>query len=124
VGEGKCPLSSRTRAGALRGEADAQARAQDEDLRAEQIEIVKDVQRAWLNANSGYLRLELTNDLLVQASKALDLAQARYKLGFSEIVALSQAQLSKSQADVAQAKARYDYLKELAMLAYETGQIR
>ena len=85
---------------------------------------MKDVQRAWLNANSGYLRLELTNDLLVQASKALDLAQARYKLGFSEIVALSQAQLSKSQADVAQAKARYDYLKELAMLAYETGQIR
>ena len=29
------------------------------DLRTEQIEIVKDVQRAWLNANSGYLRLEL-----------------------------------------------------------------
>ena len=29
--------------GALRGEADAQARAQEEDLRAKQIEIVKDV---------------------------------------------------------------------------------
>ncbi len=59
-----------------------------------------------------------------QASKALDLAQARYKLGFSEIVALSQAQLNKTQAEIAEANARYDYLKELAILAYETGQIR
>jgi outer membrane protein len=110
--------------GALRGEADAQARAQEEDLRAKQIEIVKDVQRAWLNANSGYLRLELTNELLALASKALDLVEARYKLGFSEIVALSQAQLNKTQAEIAQENARYDYQKELAMLAYETGQIR
>jgi outer membrane protein len=108
---------------ARRREADAQARAQEEYLRAEQIEIMRDVQRAWLNANSGYLRLELTNELLAHASKAWDLAQARYKLGFSEMVALSQAQLNKTQAEVAQIRARYDYLKELATLAYQTGQI-
>ena len=62
---------------ALRSEADARARAQQEGLRAEQIKIVRDVRRAWLTANSGYLRLELTTDLLAQASKALDLMQAR-----------------------------------------------
>jgi outer membrane protein len=109
---------------ARRSEADAQARAQQENLRAEQNEIVRDVQRAWLNANSGYLRLELTTELLAQASKALDLARARYKLGLGEIVALSQAPLNKTQAEIARANARYDYLKELATLAYQTGQIR
>jgi outer membrane protein len=118
------PLFNGNLYGARRSEADAQARAQEEYFRAEQIEIVRDVQRAWLNANSGYLRLELTNELLAHASKALDLARGRYKLGFSEIVALSQAQLNKTQAEVAQVRARYDYLKELATLAYESGQIR
>jgi outer membrane protein len=109
---------------ALRGEADAQARAQEQYLRAEQNGIVRDVQRAWLDANSGYQRLGLTNQLLEQASKALELAQARYKLGLSSIIELSQAQLNQTQAEIAQASARYDYQAELAALAFQSGQLR
>jgi outer membrane protein len=110
--------------GALRGEADAQAHAQEQYLRAEQNTIVRDVQRAWLDANSGYQRLDLTNQLLEQASKAVELAQARYKLGISSIIELSQAQLNQTQAEIAQASARYDYQAELAALAFQSGQIR
>jgi outer membrane protein len=110
--------------GALRGEADAQARAQEQYLRAEQNGIVRDVQRAWLDANSGYQRLGLTDQLLEQASKAVELAQARYKLGISSIIELSQAQLNQTQAEIAQASARYDYQAELAVLAFQSGQIR
>jgi outer membrane protein len=109
---------------ALRGEADAQARAQEQYLRAEQNAIVRDVQRAWLDANSGYQRLGLTNQLLEQASKALELAQERYKLGLSSIIELSQAQLNQTQAEIAQASARYDYQAELAALAFQSGQLR
>jgi outer membrane protein len=109
---------------ALRGEADAQARAQEQYLRAEQNGIVRDVQRAWLDANSGYQRLGLTNQLLEQATKALELAQERYKLGLSSIIELSQAQLNQTQAEIAQASARYDYQAELAALAFQSGQIR
>jgi len=109
---------------ALRGEADAQARAQEQYLREEQNGIVRDVQRAWLDANSGYQRLGLTNQLLEQASKALELAQERYKLGLSSIIELSQAQLNQTQAEIAQASARYDYQAELAALAFQSGQIR
>jgi len=110
--------------GALRGEADAQARTQEQYLRAEQNGIVRDVQRAWLDANSGYQRLDLTNQLREQASKAVELAQARYKLGISSIIELSQAQLNQTQAEIAQASARYDYQAELAVLAFQSGQIR
>jgi outer membrane protein len=110
--------------GALRGEADAQARAQEQYLRAAQNDVVRDVQRAWLDANSGYQRLGLTNQLLEQASKALELAQARYKLGLSSIIELSQAQLNQTQAEIAQASARYDYQTELAALAFQSGQTR
>ena len=110
--------------GALRGEANAQARAQEQYLRAEQNGVVRDVQRAWLDANSGYQRLGLTNQLLEQASEALELAQARYKLGLSSIIELSQAQLNQTQAEIAQVSARYDYRAELAVLAFQSGQIR
>lgn len=110
--------------GALRGEADAQARAQEHYLRAEENGIIRDLQHAWLDANSGYQRLGLTNQLLEQASKAVELAQARYKLGISSIIELSQAQLNKTQAEIAQASARYDYQADLAALAYQSGQIR
>jgi outer membrane protein len=118
------PLFNGHSFGALRGEADAQARAQEQYLRAEQNAIIRDLQRAWLDANSGYQRLDLTNQLLVQASKAVELAQARYKLGLSSIIELSQAQLNKTQAEITQATARYDYQYELAELAYQSGQLR
>jgi outer membrane protein len=109
--------------GALEGEADAQARAQEQHLRAEQNAVVRDVQRAWLDANSGYQRVGLTSQLFEQASRAVELAQARYKLGISSIIELSQAQLNKTQAEIAQASARYDYQSELAALAFQSGQM-
>ncbi|MGH9684370.1 MAG: TolC family protein [Candidatus Acidiferrales bacterium] len=109
--------------GSLRAEANAQARAQQQYLRAEQDGVVRDVQKAWLNANSGYQRLGLTDQLLAQASKALDLAQARYKLGLSSIVELSQAQLNKTEAEIAQTSAKYDYQAELSALNYQAGAL-
>ena len=57
-------------------------------------------------------------------SQALELAQERYKLGLSSIIELSQAQLNQTQAEIAQASARYDYQAELAALAFQSGQIR
>ncbi len=109
--------------GSLRAEANAQARAQQQYLRDEQNSVVRDVQKAWLNANSGYQRLGLTDQLLAQASKALDLAQARYKLGLSSIIELSQAQLNKTEAEIAQASAKYDYQAELSALKYQAGAL-
>jgi len=54
---------------------------------------------------------------------ALDLAQARYKLGLGSIVELSQAQLQETQAEISYAQAGYDYRLSLAVLRYETTGI-
>jgi outer membrane protein len=109
--------------GALRAEANAEARAQEQYLRAEQNSVVRDVQKAWLNANAGYQRVALTDQLFAQAKKALDLAEERYKLGLSSIIELSQAQLNATQAEIAQASAKYDYEAELSALNYQVGQL-
>jgi outer membrane protein len=110
--------------GALRGEANAQARAQEQYLRDLQNRIVRNVRTAWLNTNSAYQRLSVTEQLLKEAQQALDLAQARYKLGLSSIIELSQAQLNETQAEIAGASAKYDYQTDSTVLDYQLGALR
>ena len=109
--------------GALHTEAKEEAEAQDQYLRGLQNRIVRDVRTAWLSANSGFQRLSVTQQLLAQANLAVDLAQSRYKLGLSSIVELSQAQLNQTQAQIAQASAKYDYEAQLSALDYQTGAL-
>ena len=105
------------------------ARTKEADLRAQAVEqrlidlrnsIARDVRTSWLNANTAYDRLDVTNQLLKQANLALDLAQTRYKLGLGSIVELSQAQLQQTQAEISQAQAGYEYRLALSVLRYQT----
>jgi outer membrane protein len=89
-----------------------------------QDRIVRDVREAWLNANSAFERLSVTKELLSEATQALNLAQARYNLGLSSIVELSQAQLNLTQAQIADSGATYDYQTRLSVLNYATGAVR
>ena len=109
--------------GALRTEANEQARAQDQFLRDIEDRIARDVRTAWLNANSAFERLSVTRQLLDEASQSLNLAQSRYNLGLSSIVELSQAQLNQTQAQIEQASAKYDYSTAISALNYETGAL-
>jgi outer membrane protein len=85
--------------------------------------ISRDVRTSWLNANTAYQRVSVTQQLLDQASLALDLAQTRYRLGLSSIVELSQAQLQQTQAQISNAQAGYDYRLALAVVRYQTAGI-
>jgi outer membrane protein len=107
--------------GALRAQANAQARAQQQFLRDLQDRIVRDVRRAWLDSNAAYQRLSVTDQLLKEATQARDLAEARYKLGLSSIVELSQAQLNWTQAEIDQTSAKYDYQTQLSVLNFQVG---
>jgi outer membrane protein len=110
-------FSARSREASLRTQA-AQERLLDIRNR-----ISRDVRTSWLNANAAYQRSFVTQQLLDQASLALDLAQTRYSLGLSSIVELSQAQLQQTQAQIANAQAGYDYRLALAILRYQTTGI-
>lgn len=104
-------------------EATLRAQATDERLRDMRNLISRDVRTSWLNANTAYQRLAVTEQLLEQAKLALELAQSRYKLGLGSIVELSQAQLQETQAAISYTQAGYDYRLNLAILTYETTGI-
>ena len=86
--------------------------------------IVRDVTQAWNDANSGYQRLSVVQQLVNQATLALNLAQSRYQLGLSSIVEFTQAQLNLTQAQIEQVNAAYDYDTQLSVLNYSTGNLR
>jgi outer membrane protein len=106
---------------ARRFEAEEKAAAAGKGLRDLELQISRDVRVAWLDATNAYERLGLTQQLLDQAKLALDLAQTRYKLGLSSIVELSQSQLQYTSAELARARARYDYDAQETILRYQAG---
>ena len=109
--------------GALHSEAKFRAQAEQQRLRDLQDGIVRDVRTAWLNANSGFQRLSVTEQLLSQATMAMNLAQARYNLGLSSIVELSQAQLNLTQAQIVEASSKFDYETQTSLLNFQLGNL-
>lgn len=105
-------------------EAEYRAQADDELLRAAEDDIVRDVHIAWLNVINAIEQVNTTAQLVHNASEAYDLAQARYQIGSSSIVELSQAQLSLTSAQIEDANARYNVLIQQANLNHEIGALR
>jgi outer membrane protein len=80
--------------------------------------IARDVRNSWQDTNRAYERLSVTQQFREQASLSLDLAQARYNLGLGSIVEFSQAELQKTEADIADTDAKYQYRLTQIVLAY------
>jgi len=118
------PLANGSLFSARHADAAFRAQAQQQTTRDLENRVARDVTVAWLDARTSYQRLDLTSQLLAQASDALDLAQARYNLGLSSIVELTQAQLNKTAAEIGQETARYDYQIRAATIRYQTGELK
>ena len=109
------------------------ARAKSADLDTEvkrkrlqdlQNNVARDVRNTWLDTEKAFERLSVTQQLREQAQLALELSQARYKLGLATIVELSQAELQKTEADIDDTDARYQYAVSQIFLAYQMGITR
>ncbi len=106
-------------------QAEAMLRARAVNRRVVDLEnrISRDVTVAWLDVNNASERIGLTKQFVDQAVQALELAQARYDLGLGTIVELSQAQLTRTSAEIQYTTAKYDYQIRRAMLDYTAGRI-
>ena len=102
-------------------DAKLRAQAAQENVRNLRDTIARDVRTAVLNAQTAYQRIAVTKQLLDQSNFALDLASARYKIGLSGIVEISEAQLNQTEAEIANTNARYAYRTALAVVRYEIG---
>jgi outer membrane protein len=104
--------------------ADLQTEASHQRLLNLENNIARDVRIAWQDSNRAYQRLSVTEELRQEADLALELAQSRYNLGLSSIVEFSQAELQKTEADISDTAARYQFQLSRRMLRYVTGSLK
>ncbi|MGA3266563.1 MAG: TolC family protein [Verrucomicrobiota bacterium] len=104
-------------------EAELKAQADAELLRDMENDVIRDVRIAWLNVNTALEQLYTTEQLVLNATEAFTLAQARYQAGLSSIVELSEAQLNLTSAQIDNASARYNVLTQQANLTYQIGML-
>ena len=104
--------------------ADLQTQASHQRLVDMQNNIARDVRIAWQDSNRAFERLSVTRELRQQADLALELAQSRYNLGLSSIVEFSQAELQKTEADISDTAAQYQFQLTRRNLKYVTGSLR
>jgi outer membrane protein len=104
-------------------EAEIRARLADETLRESEDLVVRDVRLALVAVKTAFKRLSTTRQLVQHATEASDLARARYKVGSSSIVELSDAELSEATAAISLANAEYDVRVQMAVLDYQIGAL-
>ncbi|PWU13317.1 MAG: TolC family protein [Verrucomicrobia bacterium] len=105
-------------------EAELQADAASETLRELELNVVRDVRVAWLNAQNAFDRLRITSQLLENARQSFNLAQIRYKNGLSSIVEFNQAELNLVSAEINQANTQYEYQIQRSILDFQSGALR
>jgi outer membrane protein len=104
-------------------EAEIRASLTSEALREAEDNVVLDVRLALVAYQTAFQRFSTTKQLLKHASQAFELAKARYKVGSSSIVELSDSQLNKTSAAIAFANADFDTRLRAAILDYQTGAL-
>jgi outer membrane protein len=101
--------------------ADLQSETAKLKLLDERNNIARDVRTAWQLSQQAFERLSVTQQLREQADLGLKLGQSRYDLGLGSIVELGQAELQKTEADIADTDAQYQYRLTRLVLAYTVG---
>jgi outer membrane protein len=105
-------------------DAELRADAAGQGLRELENDVIRDVRIAWLNAQNAFERLRITAQILQNARRAFDLAEARYRNGISSMVELNQAELNQVSAEISFANTRYEYFLQRSKLSYQTGSLR
>ncbi len=99
----------------------ADAKAAAENTRDMRDSVVRNVQTAWLAANTAFQRIGVAAEQAKEADIGLSLAHDRYQLGLGSIVELSEAQLQQANAAIQYVNVQYQYRLALSTLDFEIG---
>jgi outer membrane protein len=99
-------------------------KAADENIIDAQNTISRDVRVAWLTLVTAKEKIGVTADLVQSSAQAQKLADTKYRLGTSSIVEFNEAELEYTQAELEDARARYDFQVDRALLDFATGAKR
>ena len=117
------PLLAGGRLKARATEAGLRSEAEQKTLEEVEDRVARDVTLAWLNVRAGLKTISVTQSLRSSAHDAFDLAKARYDSGVASIVELGQAELSKTEAEIQNVNATFEYQIQRIILSFQTGTL-
>jgi outer membrane protein len=103
-------------------EAAASLRAVEAQQNNEHLQIVKDVESAWLGVKEATARMASTEKEVAAATENQTLAMGRYQEGVGNIIEVTDAQSQALDAETAHIQAVYDYYTALARLDRAVGK--
>ncbi len=109
--------------GAQRREARAAAAAAFEASVAVRNRLLRDVRVAYEDVKTARGNVDVSDRILQTADEALHDTTVRYRIGLSTIADVSEAELARTQAAIAETNARYDFVLRNADLEFATGLI-
>jgi len=101
--------------------ADLQTEAAKQRLLDERNNIARDVRTAWQQSQQAFERLSVTQQLRDQANLGLNLAQARYNLGWAPLWSLARRNCRRPKRISPDTDAQYQYRLTRLVLAYTIG---
>lgn len=103
-------------------EANAHIRAIEARQNNLKLQIIKEVESAWLSGNEAAARLVSTGKEVAAAEENKALAEGRYHEGVGSIIEVTDAQTQALDAQTAKIQALYDYYTTLARLDRAVGR--
>jgi len=86
------------------------------------LQIIKEVESAWLSGNEASARMVSTQKEVAAANESRSLAEGRYQEGVGSIIEVTDAQSQALDAETANIQAMYDYYTALARLDRAVGK--
>lgn len=86
------------------------------------LQIIKEVESAWLGCNESTARIASTEKEVAAADQSRALAEGRYQEGVGSIIEVTDAQSQALDSQTALIQARYDYYTALARLERAMGK--
>ena len=105
-------------------QAEASAELAQANLRTLTQNIMVEVEQAYLGVAEAQERMGATTKLVEQAEQNLNLAERQYAAGVGTALDVTDAQLTRSNAQITNIQAIYDYNSSLARLQRAIGIVR
>jgi outer membrane protein TolC len=115
------PLFDSVLTAAQIGEAKAELRSREAEIEDLRQEIELEVRRAWLAVRRAQQAIVASRSVLREARENMEIAEGRYAAGVGDILELSGAEVSLSQAEADEVRALADYKVSLAELDRAVG---
>ena len=120
----RIPIYEGGRVNASTSSALAQLSIAEQQLEASRRSVERDMRMTYASANANRARIDSTDNQVFAMEQSVAAQERGYELGVVTVISVLDTRRRLLRARVDQAKARYDYLRDLIILRMRAGKLQ